>query len=66
MFEFFITHIDGATKDSFTKAPLLESFGSLKISNFRYTPSCLQLLRKLMSDFSLFLLYASFSYFWKF
>ena len=30
------------------KASLLETFGSLKIRNFGYTPSCLQLLRKLM------------------
>ena len=30
-----------------------------------YTPSCLQLLRKLMSLFSLFFLYSSFSYFQK-
>ena len=33
------------------KASLLE-ICSLKIRNFRYTPSCLQLLRKLMSNFN--------------
>ena len=47
------------------KASLLETFGSLKIRNFGYTPSCLQLLRKSMSNFSLFFLYSSFSYFRK-
>ena len=47
------------------KAPLLETFGSLKIRNFGYAPSCLQLLRKSMSNFSLFFLYSSFSYFRK-
>ena len=47
------------------KASLLETFGSLKIKNFGYTPSCLQLLRKLMSSFSLFFLYSNFSYFRK-
>ena len=36
------------------QAFLLESFGSLKIRNFRSTPSCLQFLRKSMSSFSLF------------
>ena len=47
------------------KAYLLETFGSLKIRNFGYTPSSLQLLRKLMSNFNLFSLYSSFSYFRK-
>ena len=47
------------------KASLLETFGSLKIRNFGYTPSCLQLLRKLISNFSLFFMYSSFSYFRK-
>ena len=47
------------------KASLLETFGSLKIKNFGYTPSCLQLLRELMSNFSLLFLYSSFSYFQK-
>ena len=47
------------------KASLLEAFGSLKIRNFGYTPSFLQLLRKSMSDFSLFFLYSSFSSFRK-
>ena len=47
------------------KASLLEIFGSLKIRNFGYTPSCLQLLRKPMSNFSLFFLCSSFSYFRK-
>ena len=47
------------------KASLLETFGSLKIRNFRYTPSCLQLLRKSMSNFSLFFLYSNFSCFQK-
>ena len=47
------------------KASLLELFGSLKIRNFWYTPSCLQLLRKMMSNFSLFFLYYNFSCFWK-
>ena len=41
------------------KACLLETFGSLKLKNFEYTPSCLQL----MSNSSLFFLYPSFSYF---
>ena len=45
------------------KACLLETFGSLKLRNFGYTPSCLQLLRKSMSNFSLFFLYSIFSYF---
>ena len=44
------------------KTSLLETFGSLKIRNLEYTPSCLQLLRKLMSNFSFFFLYSSFSY----
>ena len=35
-------------------ASLLETFGSLKIRNFGHTPSCLQLLRKSMSNFNLF------------
>ena len=47
------------------KASLLETFGSLKIRNFGYTPSCLQLLRKSMSNFSLFFLYSNFSCFQK-
>ena len=47
------------------KKSLLEIFGSLKITNFGYTPSCLQLLKKSMSNFSLFFLYSSFSYFRK-
>ena len=37
---------------------LFEIFSSLKIRNFRYTPSCLQLLRKSISNFSLFFLYS--------
>ena len=36
------------------EASLLETFGNLKIRNSRYTPSCLQLLRKSMPNFSLF------------
>ena len=36
--------------------PLLETFGSLKIRNFRYTRSCLHFLRKSMSNFSLYFL----------
>ena len=36
------------------EASLLETFRSLKIRNFGYTPSCLQSLRKQMPDFSLF------------
>ena len=47
------------------KASLLETFGTLKLKNFGYTPSCLQLLRRSMSNFSLFFLYSSFSCFWK-
>ena len=47
------------------KSSLLQTFGSLKIRNFGYTPSCLGLLRKSMSNFSWFFLYSSFSYFWK-
>ena len=47
------------------KASLLETFGSLKIRNFGYTSICLQLLRKSMSNFSLFFLHSSFSYFRK-
>ena len=42
-----------------------ETFGSLKIRNFGYTQSWLQLLRKSMSSLSLFFLYANFSYFRK-
>ena len=59
---------DGTTKEPFLqtdKASLLETFSSLKIRNFRYTPSCLQFLRKSMSNFSLFFLYSRFSYFQK-
>ena len=48
------------------KASLLETFNSLKIRNFECTPSCLQLLRKSMSNFSLFFLYSNFSCFQKF
>ena len=44
------------------EASLFETFGSLKIRNFGYTPNCLHLLRKPMSNFSLFSLYSSFSY----
>ena len=44
------------------KASLLETFGSLKIRNFGYTPNCLQLLRKSMSNFSFFFLHSSHSY----
>ena len=47
------------------EAYLLETFGSLKIRNFEYTLSCLQLLRKSMSNFSLFFLYSSFFIFSK-
>ena len=47
------------------KASLLETFGSLKIRNFGYTPSCLQLFRKWTPNFSLFFLYSNFSYFRK-
>ena len=47
------------------KASLLETFGSLKLRNFGYTPSCLQLLKKSISNFNLFFLYSSFSYFRK-
>ena len=47
------------------KASFLETFSSLKIRNFVYTPSCLELLRKSMSNFSLFFLYSSFSCFRK-
>ena len=47
------------------KASLLETLGSLKIMNFGYTPSCLQLLRKSMSNFRLFFLYSNFSCFQK-
>ena len=44
------------------KASLLETFGRLKIRSFGYTPSFFQLLRKSMSNFSLFFYYSSFSY----
>ena len=47
------------------KASFLKIFCSLKIRNFGYTPRCLQLTRKLMSNFSLFFLYSNFSYFQK-
>ena len=47
------------------KASLLETFSSLKIRNFGYTPSCLQLLRKSMSSFNLFFFYSHFLYFRK-
>ena len=47
------------------KASLLDTSSSLKIRNFGYTPSCFQLLRKSASNFSLFFLYSSFSYFRK-
>ena len=81
MLEFFITLIDGATKESLRideaflfqtfgslridKPSLLETFDSLKTTNFGYTPSCLQLLRKLMSNFISLFLYSHFSYFRK-
>ena len=38
------------------KASLFETFGSLKIRNFGYTPSCLQLLKKLFLEFVLIVL----------
>ena len=38
------------------KAPLLQTFGSLKVSSFGYKATCLQLLRKSMSNFRLFFL----------
>ena len=38
------------------EASSFETFESLKIRSFGYTPSCLQLLRKSMSNFSLFFL----------
>ena len=44
------------------EASLFETFGSLKIRNFGYTLSCLQLLGKSMSNFTLFILYFSFSF----
>ena len=44
------------------KASLFETFGNLKIRNFGYTLSCLQLFRKSMSSLSLFCLYFNFSY----
>ena len=47
------------------EASLFETFGSLKIRNFGYTSSCLQLLRKSMSSFSLFSFYFNFPYFQK-
>ena len=47
------------------KASLLKTFSSLKIKNFGYTPSCLQWLRKSISNFSLFFLNSSLSYFRK-
>ena len=47
------------------KASLLETFRSLKIKDFGYTPSCLQLLRKSMFNFSLFFLYSNSSFFRK-
>ena len=67
MLEFFITLLMALRRSllRIDKAPLLETFRSLKIRNFGYTPSCLQLLRKLKSNFSLFFLYSSFSYFRK-
>ena len=55
------------------KASLLETFGNLKIRDFGYTPNCLQLLRKPISNFSLLLKLfhylcifkiKSFNYFW--
>ena len=47
------------------EALLFETFCSLKIRNFGYTPSWLQLVEKLMSSFSSFCLYISFSNFRK-
>ena len=44
------------------KGSLFETLISLKITNFGYTSSCLQFLRKFMSNFSLFFLYSTFSY----
>ena len=61
--------IDGTTKGSFfqiDEASLFETLGTLRIKNFGYTPSCLQLLRKSMFSLSLFFLYFHFSYFGKF
>ena len=47
------------------KTSLLETFGSSKIRAFGYTPSCFQLSRKLMSNFSLFFFYSRVLYFRK-
>ena len=47
------------------KVSLFEIFGNLKIRNFGYTPSCLQLLRNLMSSLNLFCVYFNFSNFQK-
>ena len=47
------------------KASLLETFSGLRIRNFVYTPSCLQLLKKPKSNFILSCFYSSFSCFWK-
>ena len=52
----------GRSRLRIDEVSLSETFGSLKIRNFRYTPYCLQLLRKSMHNFSLFFLYSSFSY----
>ena len=50
---------------SIDKASLFKTFDSLKIKNFRYTRSCLELLRTSMSSLSLFELYYNFSCFGK-
>ena len=56
MLELFIKLVDSAMKELFfriDKASLLETFASLTIRNFGYTPSYLQLLRKSMFNFTL-------------
>ena len=64
----FLLHLLMALRRSLfriDKVSLLETFGSSKIRNFGYTPSCLQLLRKWMYNFGLFFLHSNFSYFRK-
>ena len=47
------------------KESLFETFSTLKIRNFGYTPTCLQFLRKSMPSLSLFCSYFNFPYFRK-
>ena len=59
MLKLFLTFDDGDTKERslfrIDEASLFQTFGSLKIRNFGYTPSCLQFFKKSVYNFGLFL-----------